>query len=85
MGDLRVRRIQQSRVWEHGAGSAPGPTPGRPLQRAPSAGSSMYVQLAQLGPNPSWQSTSQEHRAGREHDFIVAGMLPNTTYLMGTS
>ena len=49
----------------------------------PSPGSSMYVQFAQLGPNPSWQNTSPEAIVpGESTNFIVAGMLPNTTYLM---
>ena len=57
--------------------------PGRPVQRTPSAGSSMYVQFAQLGPNPSWQNTApQPIVPGESTNFIVAGMLPNTTYLM---
>ena len=49
----------------------------------PSAGSSMYVQFAQIGPNPSWQDTSpQPVVPGESTNFIVAGMLPDTTYLM---
>ena len=49
----------------------------------PSPGTSMYVQFAQLGPNPSWQNTSPLPIVpGESTNFIVAGMLPNTTYLM---
>ena len=49
----------------------------------PSPGTSMYVQFAQQGPTLSWQDTSpQPIVAGESTNFIVAGMLPNTTYLM---
>ena len=51
--------------------------PGRPVQRAPSPGSSMYVQFAQLGPNPSWQDTAPLPIVpGESTNFLVAGMLP---------
>ena len=43
----------------------------------------MYVQFAQQGPNPSWQNTSPLPIVpGESTNFIVAGMLPDTTYLM---
>ena len=43
----------------------------------------MYVQFSQLGLNLSWQSTSPLPIVpGESTNFIVAGMLPNTTYLM---
>jgi arylsulfate sulfotransferase len=49
----------------------------------PSPGTSMYVQFAQQGPNPSWQDTSPLAIVpGESTNFIVAGMLPDTTYLM---
>ncbi len=49
----------------------------------PSPGASMYVQFAQQGPTPSWQNTSPLPIVpGESTNFIVAGMLPNTTYLM---
>ncbi len=49
----------------------------------PSPGSSMYVQFAQQGPTPSWQDTSPLPIVpGESTNFIVAGMLPDTTYLM---
>ncbi len=49
----------------------------------PSPGSSMYVQFAQLGPNPSWQNTTPLPIVpGESTNFLVAGMLPNTTYVM---
>jgi hypothetical protein len=48
-----------------------------------SAGASMYVQFAQQGPTPSWISTDPLPVVnGDSTNFIVAGMLPNTTYLM---
>ena len=49
----------------------------------PSPGTSMYVQFAQQGPNLSWQNTSPLPIVpGKSTNFIVAGMLPDTTYLM---
>ena len=49
----------------------------------PSPGTSMYVQFAQQGPTLSWQNTSPLPIVpGESTNFIVAGMLPNTTYLM---
>jgi hypothetical protein len=49
----------------------------------PSPGASMYVQLAKLGPTLAWQNTSPLPIVpGESTNFIVAGMLPNTTYLM---
>src|SRR5579883_373176 len=49
----------------------------------PSPGSSMYVQFSPLGPNPSWTDTApQPIVPGESTNFLVAGMLPNTTYQM---
>ena len=49
----------------------------------PSTDTSMYVQFAQLGPNLSWQSTAPlPIVSGESTNFIVAGLLPDTTYLM---
>ena len=49
----------------------------------PSLGASMYVQFAEQGPTLSWQNTSPLPIVpGESTNFIVAGMLPNTTYLM---
>ena len=49
----------------------------------PSPGASMYVQFAEHGPSLSWQDTSPLPIVpGESTNFIVAGMLPNTTYLM---
>ena len=43
----------------------------------------MYVQFAKQGPTLSWQNTSPLPIVpGESTNFIVAGMLPNTTYLM---
>jgi arylsulfate sulfotransferase len=49
----------------------------------PSPGASMYVQFAQQGPTLSWQNTSPLPIVpGESTNFIVAGMLPDTTYVM---
>jgi hypothetical protein len=49
----------------------------------PSPGTSMYVQFAQQSASPSWQNTSALPIVrGKSTNFIVAGMLPDTTYLM---
>ena len=49
----------------------------------PSPGASMYVQFAKQSPTLSWQNTSPLPIVpGESTNFIVAGMLPNTTYLM---
>ena len=49
----------------------------------PSPGASMYVQFAQEGSTLSWQNTSPLPIVpGESTNFIVAGMLPDTTYLM---
>jgi hypothetical protein len=49
----------------------------------PTRGTSMYVQFAQAGPTLSWQSTSSRPIVrGKSTNFIVAGMLPDTTYMM---
>ena len=90
----RIRR-QEERVRErdvYGAdacrgeqrrGQPDGQPPGRPVQRAPAPGTSMYVQFAQQGPTLSWQDTSPLPIVpGESTNFIVAGMLPDTTYLM---
>ena len=49
----------------------------------PSAGSSMHVEFKPLGSNQSWSRTSELPIVpGESTNFLVAGMLPNTTYLM---
>jgi arylsulfate sulfotransferase len=49
----------------------------------PTAGVSIYVQYAQQNSTPSWISTnSLPIVEGKSTNFIVAGMRPNTTYLM---
>ena len=48
--------------------------PGRPVQRAPSSGSSMYVEFSPLGSDPSWQfDRPAAHRAGGEHQLPRGG------------
>lgn len=49
----------------------------------PSAGSSMSVQFEPLGANEAWTSTASLPIApGESTNFLVAGMLPHTTYVM---
>jgi hypothetical protein len=49
----------------------------------PSPGTSMYVQFAAQAPVLSWQNTAPLPIVpGASTNFIVAGMQPNTTYLM---
>src|SRR5262249_3360849 len=49
----------------------------------PSSGSSMYVQFKPNVPNVPWQDTAaQAIVPGESTNFIVAGMLPNTKYLL---
>jgi hypothetical protein len=49
----------------------------------PSRGSSMYVQFSQAGPNLSWKDTTQLPIVpGESTNFLVAGLLPGTTYIM---
>jgi arylsulfate sulfotransferase len=49
----------------------------------PSPGATMYVQFAKRDPILSWENTSPLPIVpGKSTNFIVAGMLPNTTYLM---
>ena len=73
-----------SRIVGSGAVISPMANPLVALFSAPpTAGVSMYVQYAQQDSTPSWISTnSQPIVEGESTNFIVAGMLPNTTYLM---
>ena len=49
----------------------------------PSSGSSMHVEFKPLGSNQSWSSTAELPIVpGESTNFLVAGMLPDTTYLM---
>jgi hypothetical protein len=49
----------------------------------PSHGSSMYVQFARQDSTLDWQNTAPLPIVpGQSTNFIVAGMLPNTTYVM---
>ena len=74
----------QTRVVGDSAVVSPTANPLVALYSAPpSPGASMYVQFAELGPTLSWQNTSPLPIVpGESTNFIVAGMLPNTTYLM---
>ena len=74
----------QSRVAGTSAVISPTSNPLVALYSAPpSSGSSMYVQFAPLGANPSWSSTAPLPIVpGESTNFLVAGMRPDTTYLM---
>lgn len=74
----------RSRITGDGAVVSPTANPLVALYSAPpSPGSSMYVQFARPGADPSWQATSPLPIVpGESTNFIVAGMLPDTTYLM---
>ena len=74
----------QTRVVGNSAVVSPMANPLVALYSAPpSPGASMYVQFAEQGPTLSWQNTSPLPIVpGESTNFIVAGMLPNTTYLM---
>jgi arylsulfate sulfotransferase len=74
----------RSRVVGTGAVISPTSNPLVALYSAPaSTGSSMYVQYSQLGPTLSWKSTAPLPIVpGESTNFLVAGMLPGTTYLM---
>jgi hypothetical protein len=49
----------------------------------PSSGSSMHVEFKQQGTNQSWSSTAEQPLVpGLSTNILVAGMLPNTTYVM---
>ena len=74
----------QTRVVGNSAVVSPMANPLVALYSAPpSPGASMYVQFAKQGPTLSWQNTSPLPIVpGESTNFIVAGMLPNTTYLM---
>ncbi len=74
----------QTRVVGSSAVISPTANPLVALYSAPpSSGSSMYVQFSPLSPTPSWTDTSQlPVVSGKSTNFLVAGMLPNTTYLM---
>ena len=81
-GDRDIYR-SNSRCGRQCRGEPHGQPAGRPLYAPPSPGTSMYVQFAEAGPSLSWQSTaSLPIVPGDSTNFIVAGMLPNTNYLM---
>ncbi len=50
---------------------------------APAGVTSMYVQFSPAGASPSWKSTNTLPVVpGQSTNFVVAGLLPNTTYQM---
>jgi hypothetical protein len=73
-----------SRVIGSGAVVSPTSNPLVALYSAPpSSGSSMHVEFEPLGSNQSWSSTAPLPIVpGESTNFLVAGMLPDTTYLM---
>jgi hypothetical protein len=74
----------RTRVTAAGAVISPMSNPLVALYSAPpSPGATMYVQFAKAGTTLSWQNTSSlPIIPGESTNFIVAGMLPSTTYLM---
>ena len=73
-----------SRVVGSGAVVSPTSNPLVALYSAPpSSGSSMHVEFKPLGSNQSWSSTAPLPIVpGESTNFLVADMLPDTTYLM---
>ena len=58
-------------------------SPGRAVQRPPSPGRSMRVEFRPAGPDQPWSTTSPLPIVpGESTNFLVAGMLPETTYEM---
>jgi arylsulfate sulfotransferase len=54
-----------------------------PTQPGPGPHGTVHVEFAVAGDDPSWQSTNDlTSRPGRSTNFLVAGMLPDTTYEM---
>jgi arylsulfate sulfotransferase len=79
-----VTYTAQTRVVGNSAVVSPMANPLVALYSAPpSKGASIYVQFAEQGPTLSWQNTAPLPVVpGESTNFIVAGMLPGTTYLM---
>jgi hypothetical protein len=73
-----------SRVSGHSAVISPTSNPLVALYSArPSSGGTMYVQFKPLGSRQPWHSTELLPSVpGTSTNFLVAGMLPNKTYLM---
>jgi arylsulfate sulfotransferase len=73
-----------SRVVGSGAVVSPTSNPLVALYSAPpSAGSSMHVEFRPLDSDQPWSPTAElPVVAGKSTNFLVAGMLPRTTYLM---
>ena len=74
----------RTRVSGNSAVASPMANPLVALYSAPpSPGASMYVQFARQGPTLTWKDTSPLPIVpGESTNFIVAGLLPQTTYLM---
>jgi hypothetical protein len=54
-----------------------------PTQPGPGPHGAVHVEFAVAGANPSWQSTNElPSEPGKSTNFLVAGMLPSTTYEM---
>jgi hypothetical protein len=54
-----------------------------PSQPGPGPHGTVHVEFAVAGDNPSWQSTNDlRSKPGKSTNFLVAGMLPSTTYEM---
>ncbi len=54
-----------------------------PTQPGPGPHGTVHVEFAVAGDNPSWQSTNDlPSLPGQSTNFLVAGMLPSTTYEM---
>ena len=74
----------QTRIVGNDAVVSPTTNPLVALYSAPpSSGTSMYVQFSPQAPSPAWTNTSTLPIVpGKSTNFLVAGMLPNTTYLI---
>ena len=54
-----------------------------PTHPGPGPHGTVHVEFAVAGDNPSWQSTNElPSEPGKSTNFLVAGMLPSTTYEM---
>ena len=74
----------QTRIVGNSAVVSPTTNPLVALYSAPpSSATSMYVQFSPQSPIPLWTDTSSQPIVpGKSTNFLVAGMLPNTTYLI---
>jgi arylsulfate sulfotransferase len=73
-----------SRVTGSGAVVTPTANPLVALYSVPpSAAGTVFVQFAAAGDHPAWRNTdTRAVVAGKSTNFLIAGMLPNTTYQM---